>query len=253
MKNRKFLREPETQGSPGAPVPGKLPLESLPGLPQPPQSVAHLTPVLRAGSGAASKSRDFPLVLAELRLMLSGHAWWWYAVAGALLIACLGSPLADARSTVLAFAWIWPVLLWSRMGTREAQFSTGALVFSAPRAIPRQFLASYAAGVLVTALTGFGLALHLLFVGDLAGLAAWVSGALFIPSLALALGVLSSSRKLFEALYTAWWYVGPVHHVRGLDFMGTTPESSTPAAYLAATALLLLTAYLWRKVKLAHA
>jgi hypothetical protein len=253
VKNRKFMREPEPHGSLAASVAGKLPALSLPGPPQPPQSIAHLTPVLHAGSSAASKSRVFPLVLAELRLMLRGHAWWWYAVDAALLIACLASPLADARSTVLAFAWIWPVLLWSQMGTREAQFSTGALVFSAPRAIPRQFLASYAAGVLVTALTGFGLALHLLIAGDLAGLAAWTSGVLFIPALALALGVLSGSRKLFEALYTAWWYVGPVHHIRGLDFMGTTPESSTPAAYLAAAALLLLTAYLWRKIKLAHA
>jgi hypothetical protein len=145
------------------------------------------------------------------------------------------------------------VLIWSQMGTREAQWSTGALIFSAPRAMARQLLASYAAGVIVALATGGGLALHLLFLRDLAGLGAWAAGALFIPALALALGVCSGSRKFFEALYTAWWYMGPMHHIRQIDFMGTTAASSTPIPYLAATVLLVLVAYSWRKVKLASA
>ena len=89
--------------------------------------------------------------------------------------------------------------------------------------------------------------------GDFAGFIAWATGALFIPALALVLGVASGSRKFFEALYTAWWYVGPLHHIRGLDFMGTTAASSTPAPYLAAAVLLMLLAYSWRRVRLAYA
>jgi hypothetical protein len=139
------------------------------------------------------------------------------------------------------------------LGTREAQFSTGPLIFSAPHAVPRQLLATYAAGVLVAAITGGGLGLHLLYERDFAGLIAWATGALFIPALALVLGVASGSRKFFEALYTAWWYVGPLHHIRGLDFMGTTAASSTPAPYLAAAVLLMLLAYSWRRVRLAYA
>jgi hypothetical protein len=52
-------------------------------------------------------------------------------------------------------------------------------------------------------------------------LAAWATAALFIPSLALALGVWSSSNKLFEVLYMVLWYVGPVNQTPYLDFMGT--------------------------------
>ncbi len=218
---------------------------------QPP--VPHLTPLPQAASRRVLQPRFVSLVLAELRLMLRGHAWWWYTAEAALFIACLASPLEVARSGLIAASWLLPVLVWSQMGTREARFSTGALVFSAPRAVPRQLLAVYAAGVLVAALTGGGLALHLLFLGDFAGLTAWAAGALFIPALALALGVASGSRKFFEALYTAWWYVGPLHHIPQLDFMGTTLQSSTPAAYLAAAALLVLAAYSWRRVRLAHA
>jgi hypothetical protein len=206
-----------------------------------------------AGSNAAVQARFFALVRAELRLLLRGHAWWWYLGATGLFIACLASPSGAARSGVIVVAWLWPVLVWSQMGTRETQFSTGALIFSAPHAVPRQLLATFASGALLAALTGGGLALHLVIVRDFSGLAAWAAGALFIPALALALGVASGSRKFFESLYTAWWYIGPAHHIRKLDFMGTTPESSTPARFLAAAVVLVMVAYSWRRVRLARA
>jgi hypothetical protein len=90
-------------------------------------------------------------------------------------------------------------------------------------------------------------------VGDAGGLGAWVAGAAFIPAMALALGVTTGSRKAFEALYTAWWYTAVLHHIPGADFMGTTAQSSTPMRFLWAALGLLLTAYSWRKVRLAHA
>jgi hypothetical protein len=217
--------------------------------PQTHLSVAHLAPLLRNGA----RTRFFTLVLAELRLMLRGHAWWWYVAAVGLIVACLASPLDAARSGVLVAAWLWPALIWSQMGTREAQFSTRSLIFSAPHAVPRQLLATYAAGVLVAALTGCGLALHMLFARDFAGLTAWATAAFFIPALALALGVATGSRKFFEALYTAWWYVGPLHHIRQFDFMGTTAQSSTPAGYLVGAFALVLIAYSWRRVSVAYA
>jgi hypothetical protein len=105
----------------------------------------------------------------------------------------------------------------------------------------------------MAALTGGGLGLHLIMARDLAGFIAWAAAALFIPAAALALGVTSTSRKPFEALYTAAWYVGPGHHIRNLDFMGTTAASSTPAEFAAAAVLLVLVAYGWRKTRLAHA
>ena len=73
--------------------------------------------------------------------------------------------------------------------------------------------------------SGGGVALNLIFHGDLLGLVAWVVGALFIPSFALCLGVWSGSSKVFEFLYTLLWYVGPFNKIELLDFMGATPSS----------------------------
>jgi hypothetical protein len=212
-------------------------------------TAADLTPFARG----RERSRFVALVLAELRLLLRGRAWWWYTVAAGLFVACLFAPLADARSGIILVAWLWPALLWSQLGTRESQFSTQALIFSAPRAFPRQILATWTAGVLLAVITGGGLGMHLVFARDWEGLFAWAVGALFIPALALMLGVCTESPKAFEAIYSVWWYIGPLHHIRNLDFIGTESASSTPALYLAASMGLLLVSCFWRKVRLSYA
>jgi len=197
--------------------------------------------------------RFFSLVASELRLMLKGQRWWWYAGAAAILVGSMVSPTKDSRGGWLVAAWIWPVLIWSQMGAREARHATQSLIFSSERALLRQLPALWTAGVLIAALTGAGAGIRLLLGADWQGLLAWTAGALFIPSLALALGVWSGSSKAFEALYTVWWYVGPLHHVRGMDFAGSTAVSSTPAAYMLAAAMLLATAYMGRRTRLGYA
>ncbi|HEY6769003.1 MAG TPA: hypothetical protein VI386_29975 [Candidatus Sulfotelmatobacter sp.] len=90
------------------------------------------------------------------------------------------------------------------------------------------------------------------FLAEWSSFAAWLAGACFIPTFAAACGVWSGSGKLFEAVYTLWWYIGPMHHIRGLDFMGSTPASSTPAAYLAASVILAAVAYYGRRIRLGY-
>lgn len=213
------------------------------------QPVAHLTPLTRA-------TRSFPflrLVASELRLMLKGHRWWWYTVAAGLLIGQFVSPDRAVSSGFLIAAWIWPILLWSQMGCREARYSTQALLFSSERSLSRQLPALWAAGIAVSVLTGSGIAIREILAGDWHSFAAWIAGAVFIPSFALALGVWTGSSKAFEAIYTIWWYMGPAHHIPGMDFMGTTPSSSSPAIFAIVAAVLLAAAYWRRRESLAYA
>jgi hypothetical protein len=154
---------------------------------------------------------------------------------------------------VLLAAWIWPVLVWSQMGCRESRHATQSLIFSAERVVYRQLAALWMAGVLVALMTGAGTGARLLIGSDGYALAAWLAGALFIPSLALALGVWSGSSKLFEAIYTVWWYVGPLHQSPSLDFVGGSRASSSPGLYLSLTAVLLLASCLGRRRQVAYA
>lgn len=202
----------------------------------------QLTPL----APAAHASAFGRLFAAELRLALKGFRWWWYAVAAGLLVAQIFSPLDVARGPLLGAAWFWPILLWSAMGTRESRFGTRALLFSSPRILLRQLPACFLAGFAVAALAGSVVAVRLLLVGQPAGLLAWLAGALFLPALALASGIVSGTGKVFEALLTVLCYLGPMNHTRGLDFTGAASgplETHYAFVYTALTAALLVLAF----------
>jgi hypothetical protein len=58
--------------------------------------------------------------------------------------------------------------------------------------------------------------------------AAWMAGALFIPSLALMLGTASRTHRMFQALYVILWYAA-VNQVAAADYMGTVLVTGRPA------------------------
>jgi hypothetical protein len=210
--------------------------------------VAHLTPVTRC----AGPISFLNLVIGELRLLLKGHSWWWYTVAAGLFIATLTVPLAGAQGVLLA-AWLWPVLVWSQMGSREARFATSSFIFSSEKSLYRQLPALWMAGFLVAAVTGGGLGIRLLVAADWQAAVGWLAGAIFIPSLSLALGVWSGSSKPFEALYTIWWYIGPAHHTPGMDFMALSDGSRSTLFYMVFAAALFLVAFVGRRQRLGYA
>ena len=53
----------------------------------------------------------------------------------------------------------------------------------------------------------------------------WFSGALFIPSLALALGIWSKGQKLFEVLYISLWYMA-LNKVYAADYLGASGDGN---------------------------
>ncbi len=192
------------------------------------------------------------MVLAELRLALHGISLWWYLVAAGLFAAGLFTPVAVSRGFLIA-AWIWPLLIWSAMGTRETRLRTDQLVFSTAHPLRRQLPACWLAGVIIALVTGGGTGIRLLVAGEQLGLLAWIVGAFFIPTMALALGVWSGSSKLFEVLYLFLWYLGPANHVGEIDFMGVVGPllpPRTPVLFLAITAALAVFALVGRKRQL---
>jgi len=58
--------------------------------------------------------------------------------------------------------------------------------------------------------------------------AAWIAGAVFIPSLALLLGTASRTHRMFQALYVILWYAA-VNQLAAADYMGTVLVNGRPA------------------------
>lgn len=176
----------------------------------------QLTPLNKA----ANRFGFFHVFIAEIRLLLKGQRWWWYAVMAGIIIACLAVPSADVRAYALPIAWVWPILLWSAIGNREIHNNVQQMTFSSASPLLRQLPAQWLAGWVVTLMVSIGAVIRLTVMGDTAGLLALLSGTIFIPSLAIALGVWSRTSKLFEVLYMIIWYLGPMNKVLELDFIG---------------------------------
>ncbi|MGI5245748.1 hypothetical protein [Dactylosporangium sp. CA-139066] len=186
------------------------------------------------------------LLAGEFRILVQGTPLWWWLGAGALALASLAAP----PGPLLAIVWVWPVLLWSRLGTQPAASGASAILaaYPSPR---RRLLAEWSAGVLLAVATGAGAAARMAFTGDARGLAAWAAGALFIPALALALGTLTGAPRVFQAAYTVLWYL-LINDTRALDFMGALGHDGHPPlwAALAATGVgIALTRTAWREAR----
>jgi hypothetical protein len=187
------------------------------------------------------------LLLAELRLMLKGANFWWYAVSVGLWFFTLFAA-GTLQSVALGIAWLWPILIFSQMGTRETLYQTEQLVYPSLHPLRRQFAAQLCAGIAMTLLIGSGAIIHDLSTGSTSGLPAALVAAVFIPTLALACGALSGTTRVFEIVYLILWYVGP---------MNATPLDYTKMAaivpYAVATVILAILAFYSRSVRLATA
>jgi hypothetical protein len=195
-------------------------------------SNVRLTPL----TGTRPRFSFTALFLAELKLLLKGQRWWWYVIAALLVIGQLGAGIGLAR-TLLLVAWVWPILLLSGLGCRENRYDTRQIVFAAPHPIANQLPASWLAAFVVTAAIGAGALIKFLFLGEVTSALGWLSGAVFIPSLALFLGTLTGSSKAFEAIFVAWMYA-LTQKLVFLDFMAFLPNS--PWYYFVPLTLVLI-------------
>jgi hypothetical protein len=190
------------------------------------------------------------MLAAELRLMLKGCHWLWYLVALGLIAVQAAVPYEYALKYALPAAWIWPLALWSGMGSREARFNTSQLMFSSAFPVSRQFPAVWLSGLIVAGLACSGILFRTFLGGEIQHARALLIGILFVPTFALALGTISGTRKFFEVTYLLIWYVGPVHGLPALDFLGTTDAAvrgSIPFTYTIVSLVLGIIAVLWRR------
>jgi len=182
------------------------------------------------------------LILSELRVMLKGYHWVWYVVALGIPIAQIAAPYDIARTYLLPAALIWPLPLWSALGTRDSRYGTQPLLTSSPHPLIRRLSSAWLGGLIISAVLCSGMAIKAVLAGQLIQAAAVAAGAVFVPTTALMLGAVAGSRKFFEVGYFMVWYVGMVDHVWAFDFVGVTDEGlahGAPWVFLSLAGLFL--------------
>jgi ABC-type transport system involved in multi-copper enzyme maturation permease subunit len=189
------------------------------------------------------------LLAGEVRILVQGTSRWWWLVAATVNAASLAvpaslvKPAGASTALLLSAAWIWPVLIWSRLGAQRHENGLETLLGAYP-AVYRQLAAEWAAGLALTAVAGLGPLLRMTVTADGPRVAAWIAGALFIPSLALLLGTASRTHRMFQASYLILWYAA-VNQLAAADYMGTVLAGGRPAGppplVIAGLALAMLT------------
>jgi len=206
-------------------------------------SLAPLPP--QALLGISTPRSYWQVLRAELRLTFKGVHWLWYAGATVLIAASLF--VADlsygdtqftsvdlAQLVLLPIAWVWPLTLWSGLGVREARYRVEQMVLSAPYSLQRHLPIAF--------VLSSGVCIQLALAGRWTSLLALGIGAVFVPTLAIAMGCWSGGSKLFEGFYLFIWYLASLHLVPYLDFMGRVPaavDGGMPWLYAVLTMVLL--------------
>ena len=163
------------------------------------------------------------------------------------------TPFGISYKFLLAAAWFWPMLIWSALGCRDQLYDTRQMVQSTPGGVWAQLSMQWLAGFIIAAGIGSFIGVRALILGDIGTLAHWLIGAMFIPSLAMTCGIMTSGRKLFEVLYTILFYIGPLNKVPLCDFTGSVISGniqSSLSLWSAITGSLLLVTILLRKWQL---
>lgn len=170
---------------------------------------------------SAGKFRMIKLLLIEIKLMIKGRPSWWYGFTATLIVfSILSSP--ETHRYFLPILWLWPISLFSSLGVREFYDNTVQLILSCSISVRKHIFTMWLSGVIVAVAIGGGIGVRLLINGDWQQALALLVGALFIPAMALCLGVLTQTKRVFEVAYFLLWYMGPLNGIWFLDYIGAS-------------------------------
>lgn len=246
---KSFLWIPSLKRTPAPQTESTAPALTLPHQPThlilSPQG-APLTPASRP----STYSNLMRFFAAELRLIFKGTHWLWYLFALGILTAQILAPIDIAHLYILPLAFVLPLTFWSNLGVRETKHRTEQIIFSAPHPFTRQLPITWLTGVFIGILLTSPILIRLLLAGEWSTILGLFSGLLFVPSLALTLGIWTNGSKIFEGGYLFFWYIASMYSLPALDFMGRVPRAQHQGisfVYLLMTVLLLATASFGRR------
>lgn len=186
----------------------------------------------------------FTLIKGEIRILSAGLNKWWFLLFLASFVSSWLIPLEQMRWGSLIL--LLPLPLWSQSGCDMKQYYTKELLVTSEHH-KAKWLASWLVGISLSMFLSVGIILRYLSIGELSHAFAWLAGAAFIPTLALALGSLCESSRLFEGIYIVWFYFGCISNINIIDFLGI--QNINIAFYLILTIILLIVGRLSASLK----
>jgi hypothetical protein len=159
------------------------------------------------------------LLRLELKLLLKSHSIYWLLGLLTLNIIQLFISQQLLVSIFLPLSWLWCVLVLSQLGQVEKQANTVELITYSKKSALLQSLASYSAAWILLALASLGSVLRFAAIAEWLLIIQLIIAISFTVSLAYFCGVLTGTKRMFEVLCPAIWYIGPIQAALYLDFL----------------------------------
>jgi len=169
------------------------------------------------------------LLRLELKILLKGYSIYWYLGLVVLNVIQLFIDKPLLINVFLPISWLWCVLAISPLGQLEKQNNTVELMTYNRQSSTLQSLASFSAAWLLLILVSIGSVLRFSAATEWVLLLQLFIAISFTVSLAFCCGALTGNKRMFEVLYPALWYLGPMHATLYVDFFGVNSQASWKA------------------------
>ncbi len=161
----------------------------------------------------------FPFIKTELLMLFrKGPRWLWLINLGGM-IALAFAPLTVAHQIILPILWFLQVGRWSDLATKEKTNRIHYFTYASYRPLTRLLPAQIMAGIILSLVLASPLLVRYLVAMQFLPLVSIVMGGGFIVLFAVALGILSGGKKLFEILFFMFTYAN-VELVPFTDYFG---------------------------------
>jgi hypothetical protein len=160
-----------------------------------------------------------PFIKTELLMLIrKGPRWLWLINLGGM-IALVFAPLTIAHQMILPILWFLQVGRWSDLATKEKTNRIHYFTYASYKPLSRLLPAQIIAGIVLALTLAFPLLLRYLVRMQFLPILSIIMGGVFIVLFAVAFGILSGGKKLFEILFFLFTYAN-IEKIPFLDYFG---------------------------------
>lgn len=179
--------------------------------------VIYLPPIERSPSPALLQ-----MILLEVKMLLPRSIWWYIAATLGCML-CLFLPVSFLLKWACLIL-VLPISTWSKMGCNEKLNRTHALVASSCSSVLKWW-STFIAGNAIAFTLSVPVLFRFITLSQYTNALFWLVGILFVSSIAIMLGRISGTPRLFESIYIIIFYFGVINDLKAFDFIGKTSNN----------------------------
>ena len=174
---------------------------------------------------ASAAFNIYPLIKAEIMMLLRKGPQWFWLINLAMFIALFFIPLDKAHQLALPIVWFFQINRWADIATKEKFYGTSSFVYGSSKPLGRLLTAQILAGTLTALAFAIPVLLRYSFTGEFAALPGIILGAVILIGFSTCSGILTGGKRLFEILFFMLTYA-VIENIPQADYFGGLHRST---------------------------